>query len=116
MLENPEDENGEYTVRMYEENIKSDLMKSFIKAYKKPLVTGAVGNQLRQGSALKGFDTYFGREKDVEEEFPEIVGIRTAMKKFAGRDFKPFDVHSDNVMMRPGSNDIVIVDLGRFNL
>jgi|TARA_E500000305_G_scaffold106792_1_gene105884 hypothetical protein len=116
MLENPEDENGEYIVRMYEENIKSGLMKSFIKAYKKPLVTGAVGNQLRQGSALKGFDTYFGREKDVEEEFPEIVGIRTAMKKFAGRDFKPFDVHSDNVMMRPGSNDIVIVDLGRFNL
>jgi len=116
MLENPEDANGDYAVKMYEEAIKSDLMKSFIKAYKKPLVTGAVGRELRQGSALKGFDTYFAREKDVEEEFPEIVGVRTAMKKFAGRDFKPFDVHSDNVMMRPGTNDIVIVDLGRFNL
>ena len=31
-----------------------------------------------------------------------------AMKKFAGRDFKPFDVHANNVMMRPKTNDIVI--------
>lgn len=116
ILENPEDPVGDYNARMFEEAIKRDLMKSFIRAYKKPLVTGATGTQLRSGSGLRGFDSYFGREKDVEEEFPEIIGVRAAMKKFAGRDFKPFDVHSDNVMMRPGSNDIVIVDLGRFNI
>ena len=55
-------------------------------------------------------------EKDFEEAFPETAGVRAAMKKFAGRDFKPFDVHAGNVMMRPGTNDIVIVDLGRFNI
>ena len=27
---------------------------------------------------------------------------------------KPYDVHIDNVMMRPKTNEIVIVDLGRF--
>ena len=116
MLKNPEEEDFESMIRDYEETIKSDLMNSFVKSYSKPLVTGASGRQLRHGSGLRGFDTYFAREKDVEEEFPEIVGIRAAMKKFAGRDFKPFDVHSDNVMMRPRTNDIVIVDLGRFNL
>ncbi len=35
---------------------------------------------------------------------------------FADRDFKPFDVHAANVMMRPKTNDIVIVDLGRFKI
>jgi len=116
MLKNPEEEDFESMIRDYEETIKTDLMESFIKSYSKPLVTGAAGRQLRHGSGLRGFDTYFAREKDVEEEFPEIVGVRAAMKKFAGRDFKPFDVHADNVMMRPGTNDMVIVDLGRFNI
>jgi hypothetical protein len=115
-LKNPEEEDFESMIRDYEETIKTDLMESFIKSYSKPLVTGAAGRQLRHGSGLRGFDTYFAREKDVEEEFPEIVGVRAAMKKFAGRDFKPFDVHADNVMMRPGTNDMVIVDLGRFNI
>tara|TARA_R100000664_G_C2742505_1_gene130727 strand:+ start:61 stop:1248 length:1188 start_codon:yes stop_codon:yes gene_type:complete len=116
MLKNPEEGEDPAIIRDYEQTIKTDLMDSFIKAYSKPLVTGAVGKQLRHGSGLRGFDTYFGREKDVEEEFPEIAGVRAAMKKFAGRDFKPFDVHADNVMMRPGSNEMVIVDLGRFNI
>ena len=116
MLKNPEEEDFESMIRDYEETIKTDLMDSFDKSYSKPLVTGAAGRQLRHGSGLRGFDTYFAREKDVEEEFPEIAGIRAAMKKFAGRDFKPFDVHADNVMMRPGSNEMVIVDLGRFNI
>jgi len=116
MLKNFEEEAHESMIRDYEKTIKTDLMDSFDKSYSKPLVTGAAGRQLRQGSGLRGFDAYFAREKDVEEEFPEIIGVRAAMKKFAGRDFKPFDVHSDNVMMRPGTNDIVIVDLGRFNV
>ena len=116
MLKNPEEEGYESMIRDYEETIKRDLMESFVKSYSKPLITGAAGRQLKYGSGLRGFDTYFAREKDVEEEFPEIAGVRAAMKKFAGRDFKPFDVHADNVMMRPGSNDMVIVDLGRFNI
>ena len=116
MLKNPEDETDLPIVRDYESTIKEDLLQSFTKAYIKPLVTGAAGKQLRHGSGLRGFDDFYAMEKDFEESFPETAGVRAAMKKFAGRDFKPFDVHADNVMMRPGTNDIVIVDLGRFNI
>ena len=116
MLKNPEDETDLPIVRDYESTIKEDLLQSFTKAYIKPLVTGAAGRQLRHASGLRGFDDFYGMEKDFEEAFPETAGVRAAMKKFAGRDFKPFDVHANNVMMRPKTNDIVIVDLGRFNI
>ena len=116
MLKNPEDETDLPIVRDYESLIKEDLLNSFTQAYIKPLVTGAAGKQLRHGSGLRGFDDFYAMEKDFEESFPETAGVRAAMKKFAGRDFKPFDVHADNVMMRPGSNEMVIVDLGRFNI
>ena len=116
LLKNPEDETDLPIVRDYESTIKEDLLESFTKAYIKPLVTGAAGKQLRHASGLRGFDDFYGMEKDFEEAFPETAGVRAAMKKFAGRDFKPFDVHANNVMMRPKTNDIVIVDLGRFNI
>ena len=116
MLKNPDDETDLPIVRDYESTIKEDLLNSFTQAYIKPLVTGAAGRQLRHASGLRGFDDFYAMEKDFEEAFPEIVGVRAAMKKFAGRDFKPFDVHANNVMMRPKTNDIVIVDLGRFNI
>ena len=89
---------------------------SFSQAYNKPLVTGAAGKRLKHASGLRGFDDFFNMQQKLEDEFPEIVGVRKAMKAFADRDFKPFDVHEANVMMRPRTNDIVIVDLGRFNM
>ena len=99
-----------------EKTIKEDLVESFYQAYARPLVTGAAGITPPPKSGLRGFDfTWFG-EEEAEEDFPEIIGVRAAMKEFAGRDFKPYDVHAGNVMMRPGTNDIVIVDLGRFNI
>jgi hypothetical protein len=99
-----------------EKTIKEDLIESFYQAYARPLVTGAAGITPPPKSGLRGFDsTWFG-EEEAEEDFPEIIGVRAAMKEFAGRDFKPYDVHAGNVMMRPGTNDIVIVDLGRFNI
>lgn len=116
MLAHPEDETSLGIIRDYESHIKEDLLMSFFKAYMKPLVTGAAGRRLDHGSGLRGFDHYFGRSDELEKEFPEIVGVRAAMQAFADRDFKPFDVHAANVMMRPGTNDIVIVDLGRFNI
>ena len=73
------------------------------------------GRRVFPDSGLKGMDDYYGQEDELEKEFPEIAGVRAAMKEFSGRDFKPYDVHAGNVMMRPGTNDIVIVDLGRFN-
>ena len=40
--------------------------------------------------------------------------MRKAMQALSGEGLKPFDVHNGNVMMRPKTNEIVIVDLGRF--
>ena len=116
ILANPEDESNLGIIRDYESHIKKDLLKSFFKAYMKPLVTGAAGRRLNHGSDLRGLDHYFGISDELEKQFPEIVGVRAAMQAFADRDFKPFDVHAANVMMRPKTNDIVIVDLGRFNI
>jgi hypothetical protein len=116
MLKNPEEGESLDIIRDYEKTIKEDLLMSFSQAYNKPLVTGAAGKRLKHGSGLRGFDDFYNMQQKLEDEFPEIVGVRKAMKAFADRDFKPFDVHEANVMMRPRTNDIVIVDLGRFNM
>ena len=116
ILANPEDESSLGIIRDYESHIKEDLLMSFFKAYMKPLVTGAAGRRIDHGSGLRGFDSFYGISDELEKQFPEIVGVRAAMQAFADRDFKPFDVHAANVMMRPKTNDIVIVDLGRFKI
>jgi serine/threonine protein kinase len=47
--------------------------------------------------------------------FPEAEGLMDAMKYFMqDQQWKPKDVHIQNVMMRPGTKDFVIVDLGLF--
>ena len=115
MLKHPESEEHADILHQYKQHMKETLLMSFEKAYSKPLVSGAAGRELTQKSGLRGLDQFYGQEDELEKEFPEIAGVRAAMKEFSGRDFKPFDVHSGNVMMRPSTNDIVIVDLGRFN-
>lgn len=115
MLNHPENEGHKEVIEQYKEHMKETLLISFEKAYSKPLVSGAEGRELSQTSALRGMDQFHGQEDELEQEFPEIMFVRDAMKKFASREFRPFDVHAGNVMMRPGTNDIVIVDLGRFN-
>ena len=115
MLNHPESEDHKTIIEQYKQHMKETLLMSFEKAYQKPLVSGAEGRELSQDSALRGMDQFYGQEDELEQEFPEIMFIRDAMKRFVGREFRPFDVHAGNVMMRPGTNDIVIVDLGRFN-
>ena len=115
MLNHPESEEHGDIIYQYKQHIKESLVMSFEKAYSKPLVTGAAGRRIFPDSGLKGMDDYYGQEDELEREFPEIMFVRDAMKKFASREFRPYDVHAGNVMMRPGTNDIVIVDLGRFN-
>ena len=115
MLKHPESEEHADIIHQYKQHMKETLLMSFEKAYSKPLVTGAAGRRVFPNSGLKGMDDYYGQEDELEREFPEIMFVRDAMKKFASREFKPYDVHAGNVMMRPGTNDIVIVDLGRFN-
>jgi predicted unusual protein kinase regulating ubiquinone biosynthesis (AarF/ABC1/UbiB family) len=38
------------------------------------------------------------------------------MKTVQKDKFEPADVHGRNVMVRPGSNELVIVDVGLFDL
>jgi hypothetical protein len=115
MLNHPASEEHRAIIEQYKQHIEEVLIGAFEKAYQKPLVSGAEGRELSQTSALRGMDQFYGQEDELEQEFPEIMFVRDAMKKFASREFRPFDVHAGNVMMRPGTNDIVIVDLGRFN-
>ena len=56
-----------------------------------------------------------GSFEKVEDLFPEALGLMDAMKYFMqDQDWRPKDVHIQNVMARPGTNDFVIVDLGLF--
>ena len=114
MIENQEDEETTRLVEEYQDTFKIDLEDAFFKAYNRPIVSG--GEDLPPTSGLKGLDQFYGHEQEIEKAFPESAGVRAAMKKYLGRGLRAFDVHSDNVMMRPGTNDIVIVDLGRFNV
>jgi len=53
----------------------------------------------------------------VERNFPEAEGLMRAMKYFLEREnWQPKDVHSGNVMVRPGTKNFVITDLGLFDL
>mgnify|MGYP003114323787 CR=1 FL=1 len=114
MVENQENDEATRLVKDYEDSVKRELQDSFFKAYNRPIVSGGADLQIKSG--LKGLGQLYGQEKEIEKAFPESAGIRAAMKKFLGRGLRAFDVHSDNVMMRPATNDIVIVDLGRFEV
>ncbi len=51
----------------------------------------------------------------TQDLFPEAQNLIDAMKYFMqDRSWRPKDVHIKNVMMRPSTNDFVIVDLGLF--
>jgi hypothetical protein len=51
----------------------------------------------------------------AKKAFPEAEGIINAMRYLAKDEkFVPRDVHSENVMMRPSTGEMVIVDLGLF--
>jgi len=48
--------------------------------------------------------------------FPEAESLFNAMAYVHGEQFEPADVHGRNVMVRQGTNELVIVDLGLFDL
>tara|TARA_R100001082_G_scaffold26184_1_gene12997 strand:- start:8172 stop:9146 length:975 start_codon:yes stop_codon:yes gene_type:complete len=51
----------------------------------------------------------------TQELFPEAENLINAMRYFMqDQQWRPKDVHIKNVMMRPSTNDFVIVDLGLF--
>ena len=48
--------------------------------------------------------------------FPEAESLFNAMDYVHSDEFEPADVHGRNVMVRQGNNELVIVDLGLFDL
>ena len=54
--------------------------------------------------------------ESIEKLFPEARQLMAAMRYFHDdQEWQPKDVHSGNVMVRPGTKDFVITDLGLFN-
>ena len=50
------------------------------------------------------------------EDLPEVQTITAALEKLGELGLIPGDVHSGNIMIRSGSNDVVFVDLGLFKI
>lgn len=94
--------------------VSQSIGSPFLYNYKRPLKT--TDSYAAEGSVFVGFDEMFDKEGYIDEKFPEATTLKDQIKAFEdlGIGFK--DVHSGNVMMRPKTNDIVIVDLGRFNI
>ncbi len=57
-----------------------------------------------------------GAPPGISQAFPEIEGILSAMKKLSRAGFNPRDMHTENIMMRPDSNQLVMTDVGLFQV
>jgi len=55
-----------------------------------------------------------GAGSGVTKAFPEVEGILNAMKYLTQQGFNPRDMHTENIMMRPDSNQLVMTDVGLF--
>ena len=55
-----------------------------------------------------------GADKYTKETFSEAEGLLSAMEYLHGKSFSPRDMHTGNVMMRPDSSQLVMVDVGLF--
>jgi len=55
-----------------------------------------------------------GADKHTQGTFSEAEGLLNAMEHLHGEDFTPRDMHTGNVMMRPDSGQLVMVDVGLF--
>ena len=55
-----------------------------------------------------------GGGKHTQETFSEAEGLLNAMEHLHGEDFTPRDMHTGNIMMRPDSGQLVMVDVGLF--
>jgi|TARA_R110000824_G_scaffold383125_1_gene576538 serine/threonine protein kinase len=64
-----------------------------------------------------GSVSHAGRSPEsIEKLFPEARGLMSAMRYFHNdQKWQPKDVHSGNVMVRPGTKNFVITDLGLFD-
>jgi len=66
--------------------------------------------------AHQGKAHHLDMERDKSELFPEAAGFLEATNILGTYGFYARDVHSENVMMRPNTNQLVMVDLGQFQI
>jgi serine/threonine protein kinase len=87
----------------------NQLYEMFKKVYVKPIIPGS-------------FTGKFGREimspqpDSALDDFPESQNIIKFLNDMKQIGFSGFDLHSDNVMVRPDDKELVVVDLGLFKL
>ena len=88
-------------------SFRDSLRLSLDEAFDKQIVP------VHQGT---GTLSHTGRSPEsIEKLFPEAQNLMSAMQYFMqDRSWQPKDVHSGNVMVRPGTKDFVITDLGLF--
>ena len=55
-----------------------------------------------------------GAEKHTQDAFPEAAGLIDAMSYLHGKSFTPKDMHAKNIMTRPDTGQLVMVDVGLF--
>ena len=55
-----------------------------------------------------------GADKYTKETFSEAEGLLNAMEYLHGKNFSPRDMHTGNILMRPDSGQLVMVDVGLF--
>jgi len=66
--------------------------------------------------AHQGNAHHLDMESDKSELFPEAAGFLEATNILGTYGFYARDTHSENVMMRPNTNQLVMVDLGQFQI
>ncbi len=57
---------------------------------------------------------YGGADKYTQQAFPEAAPLMKAMEYLFGERWQPKDIHHKNVMLRPSTNQLVLVDVGLF--
>lgn len=96
--------------------LHSRVLAYWINFYRKSSVIGFVGaekgTKLATQLKLKGPDTGVGL--DSWPLFKEAEGLKMAFLLLRRNGILATDMHRKNVMFRPGSEDLVIVDLGLF--
>jgi 8-oxo-dGTP pyrophosphatase MutT (NUDIX family) len=93
------------------DNFQKIMFRAFNRNYSRPLIT--TDTSPRPRSMYRGLEM-FDSEGVIPEIFPEAKILKDMVVGLEKMGINFRDVHSDNAMMRPGTNDIVIVDLGAF--
>ncbi len=77
-------------------------------------VKGNIEGSVQTNGAPEGARLGGGGGKHTQETFSEAEGLLNAMEYLHGKSFSPRDMHTGNVMMRPDSGQLVMVDVGLF--